>query len=280
VSSCFAPSTFSLSHTFSQISMLEEQKWGQMHEAMLQVNAYAANNGIRYGMISSGLWSWVFCNDGCNNMTLSQAFRYDATNPTVLEVCCCQCPCTDIRSHMFLHVDMQCGVLIHVKVVYQSFVHFHSMLAWAPNIFRSSSSVMQVHAFVTYISLQLTRLSPWSVNPQHPNLDFTTRQSKRSRSQAGDSCQDQGSADVVSDSPPPASQRNKSQVNLTTRLAICANATSVVTGMKLGPRSNPSYFSQKPPFSHGGSHAIQASICAACACYRRFWARVPCSVHR
>lgn len=28
----------------------------------------------------------VFRNDGCNNMSLSQAFRYDATTPTVLEV--------------------------------------------------------------------------------------------------------------------------------------------------------------------------------------------------
>ena len=77
----------------------------QMHEAILQVSAYAANNGFRYGMISNGLWSWVFLNDGCNNMSLSQAFRYDATNPTVLEVCCCQCPYVGIRSHVFLHVD-------------------------------------------------------------------------------------------------------------------------------------------------------------------------------
>ncbi len=83
------------------------------------------------------------------------------------------------------------------------------------------------------MSLKLTRLSPWSVNPQHPNVDVATRRSKRSRSQAGDSCQDQGSANVVSDSPTPASQRNKSQVNKTTCSAICANATSVVTGMNL-----------------------------------------------
>ncbi len=82
------------------------------------------------------------------------------------------------------------------------------------------------------MSLKLTRLSPWSVNPQHPNVDVATRRSKRSRSQGGGTDQGQGIANFVSDSPSPASQRNKSQVNKTTRLAICASATSVVTGMK------------------------------------------------
>ncbi len=81
--------------------MLEQHKRCQMHGVILQVNAYAANNGIRYGMISNGVWSWVFRNDGCNNMSLSQAFRYDATTPTVLEVRCCHCPCIGLRSRMF-----------------------------------------------------------------------------------------------------------------------------------------------------------------------------------
>lgn len=69
-----------------QTCLLASTIQGQMHEAMLQVNGYAGIHGIRYGMISNGLWSWVFRNDGCNNMSLSQAFRYDATTPTVLEV--------------------------------------------------------------------------------------------------------------------------------------------------------------------------------------------------
>lgn len=83
VAAYFTPSLPSLGYGF-----LATTKRGQMHEAMLQVNGYKAIHGIRYGMISNGLWSWVFSNDGCNNMSLSQAFRYDATTPTVLEVYC------------------------------------------------------------------------------------------------------------------------------------------------------------------------------------------------
>ncbi len=52
----------------------------------LQVNAYAAAHGIQYGMISNILWSWAFVMDGRNNMQISQALRYDAAYPTVLQV--------------------------------------------------------------------------------------------------------------------------------------------------------------------------------------------------
>ncbi len=59
------------------------------YHIVLQVNGYAAAHGIRYGMISNTLWSWVFWMDGRNNMSISKAFRYDATDPTVLQVSCC-----------------------------------------------------------------------------------------------------------------------------------------------------------------------------------------------
>ncbi len=67
---------------------------------MLQVNGYAAAHGIRCGMISNTLWSWVFWMDGCNNMSMSKAFRYDATNPTVLQVFSCV-----LVLSLSLHVD-------------------------------------------------------------------------------------------------------------------------------------------------------------------------------
>ena len=54
--------------------------------ALLQVNAYAAAHGIKYGMISNLLWSWALVMDGRNHMQISQPLRYDASNPTVLQV--------------------------------------------------------------------------------------------------------------------------------------------------------------------------------------------------
>ncbi len=56
-------------------------------QSWLQVKAYAAARGIQYGMISNILWSWAFVMDGNNNMQISQPLRYDATHPTVLQVC-------------------------------------------------------------------------------------------------------------------------------------------------------------------------------------------------
>ena len=52
-----------------QTCLLATTKRGQIHEAVLQVNGYAGIHGIRYEMISNGLWSWVFRNDGCNNVS-------------------------------------------------------------------------------------------------------------------------------------------------------------------------------------------------------------------
>ena len=54
---------------------------------LVQVNGYAGAHGIQYGMITNVLWNWVFVMDGCNNMKVSGAFRYDARQPTVLQVC-------------------------------------------------------------------------------------------------------------------------------------------------------------------------------------------------
>ena len=56
----------------------------------LQVNGHTAAHGIKYGMISNILWSWAFVMDGKNHMQISQPFRYDATSPTVLQVCSLQ----------------------------------------------------------------------------------------------------------------------------------------------------------------------------------------------
>ena len=47
----------------------------------------AAVHGMQYGMITNLLWSWVVVMDGHNNMRVSKAFRYDASKPTVLQVC-------------------------------------------------------------------------------------------------------------------------------------------------------------------------------------------------
>lgn len=99
------------------------------------------------------------------------------------------------------------------------------------------------------MSLKLTRLSPWSVSTQHPNVAVATRRSKRSSSQGGGNHQDQGTANADSDSLLSAPQRNKSQVKKTNHLAICANATSLVTGMKLSqdPTLPTSATSHHPP---------------------------------
>ena len=101
----------------------------QANEALicLQVNGYAAVHGMRYGMISNLLWSWVFVMDGCNNMRVSKAFRYDASAPTVLQVCalafvafvwtvlCHMCPLTTAGSHCpFAFVAFVWTVLCHM----------------------------------------------------------------------------------------------------------------------------------------------------------------------
>jgi hypothetical protein len=52
-----------------------------------QWNEYASTNGIRLGVIFNGMFLWAIRADGNNNILLSQAYRYNATNPTVLQVC-------------------------------------------------------------------------------------------------------------------------------------------------------------------------------------------------
>ena len=63
-----------------------------------QVNGYAAAHGMRYGMITNLLWSWVFVMDGCNNMKVSAAYRYDAIQPTILQVSARALRCMYIHS--------------------------------------------------------------------------------------------------------------------------------------------------------------------------------------
>ena len=53
---------------------------------------------MEYGMITNLLWSWVFVRDGCNNMKVSAAFRYDAKRPTILQVCSHALHCMYIHS--------------------------------------------------------------------------------------------------------------------------------------------------------------------------------------
>lgn len=49
----------------------------------MQVNQYASENGIRYCLIFTHQWSWALEADGSNNLSISPAFRYDATGPSV-----------------------------------------------------------------------------------------------------------------------------------------------------------------------------------------------------
>ncbi len=51
----------------------------------MQWNEYASILGIRYGLIFTHMWTWALRADGCNNLKVSRAYRYDAKEPTVLE---------------------------------------------------------------------------------------------------------------------------------------------------------------------------------------------------
>ncbi|KAK9902748.1 hypothetical protein WJX75_004828 [Coccomyxa subellipsoidea] len=54
-----------------------------------QWNEYASTNGILFGFIFNGMFLWAIKADGNNNIELSRAYRYNATNPTVLQVVDC-----------------------------------------------------------------------------------------------------------------------------------------------------------------------------------------------
>lgn len=51
-----------------------------------QWNEYASTNGILFGFIFNGMFLWAIKADGNNNIELSRAYRYNAINPTVLQV--------------------------------------------------------------------------------------------------------------------------------------------------------------------------------------------------
>ena len=112
---------------------------------MLQVNGYAAAHGIRYGMISNILWSRVIWMDGCNNMSISKAFHYDATNPTVLQVCCCVLVCVLCVTHSGKILCSKHSVLTYIpldvaQLCNHGYVEVRS---------KQSPINVQVHAFVT-----------------------------------------------------------------------------------------------------------------------------------
>ncbi len=74
---------------------------------------------MRYGMITNLLWSWVFVMDGCNNMKVSAAYRYDAIQPTILQVSARVLHCMYIHSaaaHM--HIVCTSTVLQHTCPLY------------------------------------------------------------------------------------------------------------------------------------------------------------------
>ncbi|BDA48478.1 hypothetical protein COCOBI_12-1570 [Coccomyxa sp. Obi] len=69
--------------------------------AIDQWNQYASELGIRHGLIFTQLWTWAIQADGRNNLRISPGFRYNSTNPTVLEV-------VDFVTHLALSPDGIC----------------------------------------------------------------------------------------------------------------------------------------------------------------------------
>ena len=63
----------------SEASSLTDADRRSEAESEAGCSSSAANSCIWCGMIAD-LCSWVFHNDGCNNRSLSQAFRYDASD--------------------------------------------------------------------------------------------------------------------------------------------------------------------------------------------------------
>ena len=122
----------------------------------LQVNAYAAAHGFQYGMISNILWSWAFVMDGRNNMQISQPLRYDAAHPTVLQV----------GLYKPNHWDV--SLPKHSAAVVSD-----SLLQFQISFF------MQVHAWVTAMSLKGKTLQPWETFKHHPFVEVPVEKSKR-----------------------------------------------------------------------------------------------------
>ena len=122
----------------------------------LQVNAYAAAHGFQYGMISNILWSWAFVMDGRNNMQISQPLQYDAAHPTVLQV----------GLYKPNHWDV--SLPKHSAAVVSD-----SLLQFQISFF------MQVHAWVTAMSLKGKTLQPWETFKHHPFVEVPVEKSKR-----------------------------------------------------------------------------------------------------
>ncbi|BDA46513.1 hypothetical protein COCOBI_08-6070 [Coccomyxa sp. Obi] len=51
----------------------------------MEWNRYASDNGIRYGLIFTHLWTWALVADGSNKLCISPGIRYDAMKPTVVD---------------------------------------------------------------------------------------------------------------------------------------------------------------------------------------------------
>lgn len=144
-----------------------------------QVNGYAAAHGIQYGMISNLLWSWVLIMDGCNNMKVSAAFRYDAMQPTIL----------------------------------------------------------QIHTWVTAMSLRHKPLASWTTNKLHPASALATRSSKRLKGAAQSASDRSHHQPGKSEAKTPAKTSpgvSGSSQRHTATLALHANAMSAAIGLTFG----------------------------------------------
>ncbi|KAL3138695.1 hypothetical protein ABBQ32_006449 [Trebouxia sp. C0010 RCD-2024] len=170
---------------------------------VVQVNAYAAAHGIQYGMISNILWSWAFIMDGRNSMQISQPFRYDATHPTVLQVGFPKHNITDhaSNSHAAKSICQFC---------------------------------VQVHAWVTSMSLKGKRLQPWQTLTHHPLATVPMRRSKRTQANISNlqnrklSSRPGASKPAVLQSFNKAAAGRSNQKQQSLKVALHANASSLL----------------------------------------------------